>query len=401
MASLTIQAVSAILCGKTLLLSPLTSFHRFQSGKFISKEDTKGNKNASVGSSMAVERVRNAQRNALENILISVLMFAINSKAAYAHGIFKIILAARILHTVCYLQGLQPWRGLAFAVGMACNIIMCYTTFTSGNDFNKILSLLLLKVQIMSPITGVMRKIFKAPHGAIAEDLKASGLEKPPEKRNVRVQRVAAAHLNDLYVIIPFVIMALISKQAGIMKMADMTVFMQYFFYCRLVHTVVAVVGLPYIFQAAALFGSIAVSGMMVMPWKFHKKFDIHRKSHLLMALMAKVILFAFLEQLFYIFKGQFGPSTEELEEPEKFQEAETTRLANLLRNDAENVLTTAVLVMIIRFVNIPLNLLYIFTIARLAHSVVYFLHVPQPSRALSWMVAVVFSVRIALVAFK
>jgi len=400
MASLTIQIAAAVLCGKTMLLSPLTAFYRFQSGKFIAKEDTKGNKKASVGVDFKVERVRHAQRNALENILISVLLFAINAKAAYAHDVFKIITAARILHTIFYLKGLQPFRAIAFMVGMACNLFMIYQTYTTGNAFNKALALLLLKVQVMSPLSGFTRMFAKAPRREIAEDAKLMKVDKPAQKNSARVERVCQAHLNDLYTVIPFVILAMITKQAGILKMAEINVFCQWFLYARICHTLCALVGLPYLLQSTALLGGFAVHMMMLLPWNLHKKFDFHRKSHLLVALMFKVVLFTVFEQLFRLFKGQFGPSKEELEEPEKFQETETTRISNLLRNDAENVLTTVALIMVIRFVNIPHNFIYIYCIARLAHSVVYFLHVPQPSRALAWAVGLVFSLRMAILAF-
>ena len=135
MAMLTVQTAAAILCTKTLLLSPLTAMYRFKTGKFIATEDISNKKRkeegkVSVGSSIEIDRVRHAQRNAMENVFIGVLLFALNSKAAfiqfYGLNILTIFTVSRVMHTNSYLLGLQPWRAVFFMIGMVCNFFMIY-----------------------------------------------------------------------------------------------------------------------------------------------------------------------------------------------------------------------------------------------------------------------------------
>jgi uncharacterized MAPEG superfamily protein len=42
-----------------------------------------------------------------------------------AMWLFLIFTGARYLHTVFYLAGIQPWRTVAYAVGVVCMLVMC------------------------------------------------------------------------------------------------------------------------------------------------------------------------------------------------------------------------------------------------------------------------------------
>jgi uncharacterized MAPEG superfamily protein len=69
----------------------------------------------------AVLRAQRAHRNDVENIpafLVLALLFTLaggSTLAGWAY--FGTYFVARLLHTVCYLNAVQPWRTAAFAVG--------------------------------------------------------------------------------------------------------------------------------------------------------------------------------------------------------------------------------------------------------------------------------------------
>jgi glutathione S-transferase len=68
-----------------------------------------------------VLRVKAAHVNALENavpfFIIGGLYLATGATKVGAQAYYFTFLGARLLHTVFYLSGLQPWRTIAFAVG--------------------------------------------------------------------------------------------------------------------------------------------------------------------------------------------------------------------------------------------------------------------------------------------
>jgi len=75
-----------------------------------------------------VQRILRMHRNDLENILpfftvglIFVLMGAPGRTAAIYFYTFT---AARIVHSITYLLQLQPWRTVAFVVGVLCVVGM-------------------------------------------------------------------------------------------------------------------------------------------------------------------------------------------------------------------------------------------------------------------------------------
>jgi glutathione S-transferase len=68
-----------------------------------------------------VRRAANAWRNDLENIpmfLILALVYVIAGLSPHAFIVYcTVFTVARILHTVFYLNAVQPWRTVAFTVG--------------------------------------------------------------------------------------------------------------------------------------------------------------------------------------------------------------------------------------------------------------------------------------------
>jgi len=111
-----------VVLAKMMGMSLLTGIKRIALGVFANPEDAKsfGQKKV-VTDHEGIERVRRNHLNDLENIpaflLIGLLYVAINPTPNVALWHFRIFAAARLLHTVTYQLGLQPFRAITFAVG--------------------------------------------------------------------------------------------------------------------------------------------------------------------------------------------------------------------------------------------------------------------------------------------
>merc|ERR1719481_2521224 len=95
---------ASLLLTKLLLMSPLTTRQRFLHGSFISKEDIAGREEklkCGVGICDDVERMRNAHRNDLENIIpfiiLSFLYIFTGPTISFASLTFRIFSLARFL----------------------------------------------------------------------------------------------------------------------------------------------------------------------------------------------------------------------------------------------------------------------------------------------------------------
>ncbi len=116
---------SALLGLKMLLSGVYTGTRRSSHQAFINSEDAsafgKPGVTAGIEEAAAVAHALRIQRNDLENIplffaigLIYVLMGATAFGAAAYCWTFTI---ARVVHTYCYMNHLQPWRAIAYGVG--------------------------------------------------------------------------------------------------------------------------------------------------------------------------------------------------------------------------------------------------------------------------------------------
>jgi len=118
---------------KMMMMSLLTSARRFQHGIFANTEDAKwrpdGKKKVSLDNEN-VERVRRNHLNDLENIpaflLLGLLYVAINPSLNVALWHFRVFAASRILHTIIYQVGVQPYRAFIFTIGVATCMSMAY-----------------------------------------------------------------------------------------------------------------------------------------------------------------------------------------------------------------------------------------------------------------------------------
>lgn len=120
---------SVLLLFKMLAISVYQGYHRIGKRTFKTPEDA-----AMVGREPAKEELPEVQRaakawlNDLENIPIflalGVAYIWVGASPGWAAGLFLVFTGARCMHTFCFLRGIQPWRTVAFAVGIACMFIM-------------------------------------------------------------------------------------------------------------------------------------------------------------------------------------------------------------------------------------------------------------------------------------
>jgi len=120
---LQMYAITAIVLAlKMEAISIVQGRARMSAGVYTNPEDAKafGGQQASVEAPM-VERASKAWRNDLENIPIFLIIAWIYVAAGLSAGAFVIycivFMAARVSHTICYLNAIQPARTIAFTVG--------------------------------------------------------------------------------------------------------------------------------------------------------------------------------------------------------------------------------------------------------------------------------------------
>ena len=107
---------------------------RLSAGTFTNPEDAKtfGAQQASVETPM-VDRASKAWRNDLENIpifLILAWIYVFAGLAPLAFVIYCVVfMIARVVHTICYLNAIQPWRTIAFTIGSLVMLAMIIQLF--------------------------------------------------------------------------------------------------------------------------------------------------------------------------------------------------------------------------------------------------------------------------------
>lgn len=119
-------ATALLLLGFNLLgLANATALTRGQASEVINPEDQALNKKATVvfeAGNDKTARYRRAHRNALENVpffLISgFVLTALGASATIGAALFYPFAALRILHSVCYVKALQPFRTISFVLAL-------------------------------------------------------------------------------------------------------------------------------------------------------------------------------------------------------------------------------------------------------------------------------------------
>lgn len=120
---------TVLLFFKMFATSAYQGFHRIGKKTFKTPEDA-----AFVGQEPAKEELPQVQRaakawlNDLENIPIflglGLVYILVNASADHAFWLFMVFTGARYLHTLFYLASMQPWRTVAYAIGIVCLFIM-------------------------------------------------------------------------------------------------------------------------------------------------------------------------------------------------------------------------------------------------------------------------------------
>lgn len=124
--------VSALVLGANLLiLANNTALTRAFSSEVVNPEDLRLSPAGTVvyeAGNDKTARYRRAHRNALENIplfLVTAFLLALlDPPVALTIGLFSAFVAARLMHSVAYVRGLQPWRTLSFAAGAIVQVLI-------------------------------------------------------------------------------------------------------------------------------------------------------------------------------------------------------------------------------------------------------------------------------------
>jgi uncharacterized MAPEG superfamily protein len=130
MAMLRVYAITAIILTlKMAAISVVQGRGRVSAGIFVNPEDARtfGARQAPEEAEV-VQRAARAWRNDLENIPIFLILAWIYVAAGLSTAAFVIYCVvfglARIAHTICYLNSIQPWRTVAFTVGALTMLAM-------------------------------------------------------------------------------------------------------------------------------------------------------------------------------------------------------------------------------------------------------------------------------------
>jgi prostaglandin-E synthase 1 len=127
-----VYAISAIvLCLNMLFLWAYSGAVRAKTKTVLNTEDASTtSKGADIVETdpPAVARVLRAHRNAEANIypflFLALVYVMVGGTDMFAKITFGIFTAARLIHSVVYLNGKQPWRSLMFAIGIVVSVVI-------------------------------------------------------------------------------------------------------------------------------------------------------------------------------------------------------------------------------------------------------------------------------------
>jgi uncharacterized MAPEG superfamily protein len=123
-------AVSMLVLGLNLVgLANATAITRAKADEVINPEDQKSDKKGAVvydGGNDRTARYRRAHRNALENtplfMITALVLTLMGTSAAIGAALFYPYAAFRILHSVFYVKGVQPFRTFAFVLALLTQV---------------------------------------------------------------------------------------------------------------------------------------------------------------------------------------------------------------------------------------------------------------------------------------
>lgn len=110
---------------KMLAISCYQGYFRLRNKAFVNAEDAAFlGRQARSQELPQVRRAAKAWANDLENIpsffVLGALAIALKAPGEASAAAFVAFTCARVLHTLAYLSGWQPWRTLAYGVGVVC-----------------------------------------------------------------------------------------------------------------------------------------------------------------------------------------------------------------------------------------------------------------------------------------
>jgi uncharacterized MAPEG superfamily protein len=125
----TFALAGTVVALQLVLLALWTGTVRAMRKVWVNPEDAKLNKGEQADADHPdVLRVKRAHQNALENAIpffaIGLLYALTNPSVGTAQAYFFTFMGARLLHSVFYLWGKQPFRTMMFALGVLCMIGM-------------------------------------------------------------------------------------------------------------------------------------------------------------------------------------------------------------------------------------------------------------------------------------
>jgi prostaglandin-E synthase 1 len=122
---------AALLVLKMIIVGHISGYLRIKREALLNPEDVEAFRSTKPQASEEdpeVARVLRAHRNDLESTLpflaIGVPYLLTNPSASLASGLFIAFTSFRLVFSVLYLLGVQPWRSLSFIAGELCVLVM-------------------------------------------------------------------------------------------------------------------------------------------------------------------------------------------------------------------------------------------------------------------------------------
>jgi len=115
--------MTVVLMLKMTANSVVQGIHRTRDKAFVNPEDARffASTTPVAVDTPEVERASRVWRNDLENIpmflFLGLIYVLAGGPAGPAAIYFTVFTVARILHTITYLRGMQPWRTISFTIG--------------------------------------------------------------------------------------------------------------------------------------------------------------------------------------------------------------------------------------------------------------------------------------------
>ena len=135
MALLRMYAITAIVLAlKMSAISVVQGRARVSAGIFVNPEDARTfHANQAPEEAPAVQRAARAWLNDLENISIFLILCWIYVAASLSSTAFVVycvvFMVARIAHTICYLNSIQPLRTIAYTLGALTTLALMVHLF--------------------------------------------------------------------------------------------------------------------------------------------------------------------------------------------------------------------------------------------------------------------------------